>query len=124
MQLWKKSVFSIIIFNVLIINSLILTGCVASMVRASFPTYQETTNAWSDVKENMGRVVFYYVKRTGSGTIRTPYSANFIIDNDKNLEAVLWDGMFLFADLPLGSHVVAPVAGCKKKKNIWKKVIK
>ena len=113
-----KKIFSYFMISLSVIVFAFCIGCaglIGSAVISGFPTYQETVEAWSDIEEGKGRVIFYFVKQEGSGLIG-PSVASLIIDEDKNLRADFSDRTFVFADLSEGIHAAAFKRGAFREK--------
>lgn len=72
---------------------------------APYPTYRETSEAWSPLAEDRGRAIFYFVEQEGLGLFGEPM-VPITIDKDRELRAALTEGSFVFVDLEAGEHTV------------------
>ena len=105
----KSSKALIISATLFIFIGIMLAGCMDAMHSAyvsAFPTFEETENAWPNLKGDKGRIVVYFPKlpsleKIGYGRFGMSY---FNINEGRTL--ILEDQTFWFFDLPEGTYQI------------------
>ena len=95
----------------IIIIGLFSSGCTRMIIMKSiYPSYDETISSWPKLRNDYGRVIFYY--NNLAGAILFPGARTFIGIDDYHCSAE--HGQFVYDDLPAGSHTFSTTP-CNKK---------
>ncbi len=102
-----------IIFVVLIIFiGFFSSGCARQLiVKAIYPSYDETVAAWPTLRKDYGRVVFYYNNLAG-GIV---FSGARVVIQVDDYQCTAEHGQFVYDDLSVGSHIIYSAPYNKKK---------
>lgn len=102
----------IIVVAFIIIIGLFSSGCARMIIMKSiYPSYDETISSWPKLRNDYGRVIFYYNNLAGAILLS---GARISIKID-DYQCTAEHGQFVYDDLPVGSHTISSAPYNKKQ---------
>ena len=96
----------------IIIIGLFSSGCARMIIMKSiYPSYDETISSWPKLRNDYGRVIFYYNNLAGAILLS---GARISIKID-DYQCTAEHGQFVYDDLPVGSHTISSAPYNKKQ---------